>query len=327
MKNKTSYLSVFGIVFFFISSVAMANTLNCKKSLTNVEKIICSNNFIFELDKKLAKTYAEEMKQATKKEKALLSKYQKHWLKFTRNLCEDAKCVMRAYWSRLAEVSGFTFIMREKKSDRDLKHILSTSKFYSTAHNNTTTAMCQEILENLQHAKTIDFVKPKLTAMSYEDKVLDSWKQHCKAGQPLIIYPDPIMCPGHFKITGKVDNCPWISIGHPPFKVFEIFNVFHKQQYLFYMNGSHGALEIKNSENTFSGNSTYFFDVDIAQCKITPRLWPTGEYDWYFYEKLLKLNDKYYFLGVNVTKLYDLTITPVDNVTIKCNWSAKNPNP
>lgn len=218
MKPKINYLSHHRFIFlwqfavvlslFFVSSTVMATNFNCKKAHTSVEKIICANDFISRLDDKLASTYAEEMKQATKKEKAQLIKYQKHWLKFTRNRCEDAKCIRRAYWSRLSDVSAVTYKPAYKTDENALKQILKTAQFYSTSYENTTAVMCQEILNGLKQVKKINFVKPKLTVLSYEDAALDPWKKNCQVGQSLVIYPHASICS---KESEKLEDCSLIS--------------------------------------------------------------------------------------------------------------------
>ena len=324
--DRNFRLILAGWFFFFASSTLNAASFDCTKAATHVENIICSNTFISKLDDRLNINFREEIEKATGEEKTHLIKHQKHWLKFTRNRCEDAKCVRRAYWSRLIELDSFLFVTRNKKSDDDLKQILSTSEFYNTANDNTTAMMCQEILDGLKQAKAINFVKPKITIMSYEDTALDPWKQGCKIGQSLVIYPDLTKCS---KIASgdatKPDDCWLQTYGQPPFKIFEIpIDKTNKQRYLFYMNAGHVTPDVEDgaSEAGSSGDAG-FFELDTKQCKAT-HLWPTS---WHYYRNIIKHKDKPYFLGLNIGKFYDLTISPIDNIKAKCDWSAKNPNP
>jgi uncharacterized protein len=326
------------IFLFCATSTAMATNFKCKKNTTPSEKIICSEetDYIAKLSKKVAASYAEKMKHATKKEKKLLIKYQKHWLKFTYNRCknEDAKCLSRAYWSRIFDMSGVTYKPAYKTDENELKKILKTAQFYPTSTENTTAVMCQEILNDLKQAKEINFVKPKLTVLSYEDTALDTWKQNCKVGQSLVISPDVAMCANFaaisLKFDGKLRDCPNMSYGIPPISVFEIpTDKLNKQHTLLYWNYGgfkEDPLGDTRTEAVGSGDAG-FFDVDVQQCKTT-HLWTD---EWYYYRKLLKLKDKYYFVGLirrtTIGNPYDLTITPIDNVKIKCDWSTQKTNP
>ncbi|WP_217182781.1 lysozyme inhibitor LprI family protein [Methylobacter tundripaludum] len=311
---------------FCAASTVNAASFDCTKAAIDVEKIICSDTFISKLDDRLNINFREEIEKASDEEKTNLIKHQKHWLKFTRNRCEDAKCVRRAYWSKSIELGSFSVVRLYKKSDGDLKQILSTANFYSTANDNITAMMCQEILDGLKQAKAIDLVKPKISVMSYEDTALDPWKQHCNIGQSLVIYPDLSMCPkavsGH---ATESDDCWFPTYGQPPFKIFEIpIDKTDKQRYLFYMDAGHVTPDVEDAGSEAGGSGDAgFFDLDANHCKAT-HLWPPS---WHVYRNIINIKDKYYFLGLDRGKLYKLTISPIDNTKAKCDWSAKNPNP
>lgn len=328
---KRGLISLIAILLFCVASTISAASFDCTKAATHVEKIICSNAFISKLDDQLSIDYRKEIEKATNEEKTNLIKYQKHWLKFTRNRCEDAKCVRRAYWSRSIELGSFSVVRGYEKSDSDLKQILGTASFYSTANDNITAIMCQEILDGLKQAKAIDLVKPKISVMSYEDTALDPWKQHCNIGQSLVIYPDHACSKIASKFGTKPDDCLFQTYGQPPFKIFEIpIDKTDKQRYLFYMDAGHVTPDVEDagSEAGGSGDSG-FFDLDTKQCKAT-HLWPPFWHlyrTWHLYRNVISIKDKYYFLGLDIGIFYELTISPIDNAQAKCDWSAKNPNP
>jgi len=191
--------------------------------------------------------------------------------------------------------------------------------------------MCQEVLDGLKQAKAIDFVKPKISVMSYEDTALDPWKQQCKAGQSLVTYPDHACAKIASKFGTKPDDCLFQTYGQPPFEIFEIpIDTTDKQRHLLYMDAGHVTPDVEDagSEAGSSGDSG-FFDLDTQQCKAT-HLWPPFWHpyrSWHLYRNVISIKDKYYFLGLDIGVFYELTISPIDNTKAKCDWSAKNPNP
>lgn len=97
------------IIFACLVSVfpAYAASFDCAKATTKVEKLICDNPTISELDDDLGKAYQEAINKANEKQKQRLVTEQKYWLKHTRNICTDEPCFRQAYSSRLATLAIF----------------------------------------------------------------------------------------------------------------------------------------------------------------------------------------------------------------------------
>lgn len=97
------------IVFASLVSVvpAYAASFDCAKAATKVEKWICDNPTISELDDDLGKAYRDAINKDHEEQKHRLVAEQEHWLKHVRNLCSDEPCFKQAYSSRLAALAIF----------------------------------------------------------------------------------------------------------------------------------------------------------------------------------------------------------------------------
>lgn len=79
-------------------------SFDCAKASTNVEKMICSQKSMQDLDGKMAKEYHAAMGRLdTKAEKQQLLAEQRAWLK-KRNTCTDDACLLTAYSFRIPDL-------------------------------------------------------------------------------------------------------------------------------------------------------------------------------------------------------------------------------
>lgn len=86
-----------------IPLAALAQSFDCKKAQTPVEKMICADTGLRELDEYLGRYYAagrDELEGAA----SCLQADQALWLKSTRNACASAACLKTAYLNRLGEL-------------------------------------------------------------------------------------------------------------------------------------------------------------------------------------------------------------------------------
>jgi uncharacterized protein len=83
---------------------AAAASFPCDKATTAVEKSICADPLVSELDEHLGRYYSAA-RAALGTGKSCLAQDQKSWLK-TRNACKDAKCLKRVYLARLATLDA-----------------------------------------------------------------------------------------------------------------------------------------------------------------------------------------------------------------------------
>jgi uncharacterized protein len=92
--------------------IAQAASFDCGKAVTEVEKLICSDEDLSRLDESLNREYLEALKRTDIKEHIIKS--QRQWLKYERNLCENAVCLKIVYETRIKEL--FAFITSASRS-------------------------------------------------------------------------------------------------------------------------------------------------------------------------------------------------------------------
>ena len=82
---------------------AAAQSFDCSKAQSPVEKMICGDTGLRELDEHLGRYYAAARSELGSAASCLQSD-QAQWLKATRGACRDAPCLRTAYLNRLAEL-------------------------------------------------------------------------------------------------------------------------------------------------------------------------------------------------------------------------------
>lgn len=92
----------FAIVLFAVPA-SFAQSFNCAKAQTPVEKMICADAGLRELDEHLGRYFGAARATVAGAE-ACLQADQREWLKGTRDACKDASCLRQAYLARLAEL-------------------------------------------------------------------------------------------------------------------------------------------------------------------------------------------------------------------------------
>jgi uncharacterized protein len=86
--------------------VAVAQSFDCAKAQTRVEKLICSNETVVELDEYLGRYYAAGREALEGGAVACLQADQAQWLEAARNACTEAACLESAYLHRLGELDA-----------------------------------------------------------------------------------------------------------------------------------------------------------------------------------------------------------------------------
>lgn len=88
------------VTFCFVTSGVHAASFDCNKATTLVEKAICSEAQLSELDERLTQFYKQGLANADDAD--VLKFEQKLWLKNVRNKCHGSACLKRAYIDRIA---------------------------------------------------------------------------------------------------------------------------------------------------------------------------------------------------------------------------------
>lgn len=83
---------------------ALAASFDCSKASTHIEREICEDEDLSDLDEHLAKYFMTLMSSSTVGDAAQLRHSQRQWLTGVRNQCLDNECIKLAYRARLAEL-------------------------------------------------------------------------------------------------------------------------------------------------------------------------------------------------------------------------------
>lgn len=95
------------VALIFSSGFALADTspsFDCSKASNTVERLICSDNSLAELDVMLSQKYKAALAEAS--DKTVLKQRQIEWIKGVRSKCTDAVCIADEYKKRISEISG-----------------------------------------------------------------------------------------------------------------------------------------------------------------------------------------------------------------------------
>ncbi|MBY0494717.1 MAG: hypothetical protein K2Y23_10915 [Cyanobacteria bacterium] len=82
---------------------ASAQSFDCAKAQTRIEKMVCADRSIADLDEYLGRYYAASRAEIPEAASCLQAD-QSQWLKTTRDVCADGTCLKTAYLTRLAEL-------------------------------------------------------------------------------------------------------------------------------------------------------------------------------------------------------------------------------
>jgi uncharacterized protein len=81
---------------------AHSASFDCAKAKTKVEKLICANPRLSELDEKVSALYKKVLEQSPVPEDS--KEQQREWIKRDRNTCKDAACLERNYARRISDL-------------------------------------------------------------------------------------------------------------------------------------------------------------------------------------------------------------------------------
>ena len=102
MRNsilRISVLSIYSMGLLFANTISAAS-FDCGKAANQVERTICSDRELSELDSKLADIYRSKASSTPG-----TVEDQRKWLHQQRDLCRTADCVRGAYLKRIAELT------------------------------------------------------------------------------------------------------------------------------------------------------------------------------------------------------------------------------
>jgi uncharacterized protein len=80
----------------------IAASFDCSKATSTTETLICNDSRISALDDKLQQTYKVALATVASSSKKALVEEQRHWIAYTRDVCQDEACLQQAYAARIA---------------------------------------------------------------------------------------------------------------------------------------------------------------------------------------------------------------------------------
>ena len=89
-----------------LSQTAFSASFDCEKARTLIEKTICSNQELSNLDDSLMLAYKEARKNSETPDD--IKHAQRAWLKSKRNLCQTAECLIQVHKERILELQQVT---------------------------------------------------------------------------------------------------------------------------------------------------------------------------------------------------------------------------
>lgn len=113
---KTQSLVIAGLLSLSCNAFTANNpSFDCAKASTFVEKSICSDSKLSELDILLMSSYKKAY--STTKDQESLKTEQKSWLKNVRNTCQNNKCLEDAYNSRMSQLNTSSPVSSNKHTN------------------------------------------------------------------------------------------------------------------------------------------------------------------------------------------------------------------
>ena len=148
MSKSTSITDLLSFIFFLclVSSNAIAASFDCTQAKTNMEKAICNDSSLSELDEKLGSEYkTARLKLSPPADKAFVAS-QRSWLRFHSTYCfidvnassvtqaEAIRCLASAYKDRIEDLKKTGHLIGGFKTYTVIDHHLRSSKAKQTVY-------------------------------------------------------------------------------------------------------------------------------------------------------------------------------------------------
>ena len=104
-SNSRLLLFTLCVAWLLAPMLSSAASFPCEKASTTVERIICKDKELSDLDEYLARYYSAARAELLHANVCLATD-QKAWLRGVRDSCKDAACLKKSYLLRLSELDG-----------------------------------------------------------------------------------------------------------------------------------------------------------------------------------------------------------------------------
>jgi uncharacterized protein len=96
--------AVLAIVVALMVPVPALAALDCSRAKTNAEKMLCSNSRLAEADERLAFAFRGAIHRGADPKE--LMEAQRVWIRESRDVCNDAECMLKAYEERISDLDS-----------------------------------------------------------------------------------------------------------------------------------------------------------------------------------------------------------------------------
>lgn len=100
------------------SGIASAAAFDCKRALSDTEKLVCSSADLSQLDSQLATIYALALNDVVPVKRDGIIKGQRRWIAEVRDACKDEACLKQGYEGRIAalsDIDGKAFYVSDQR--------------------------------------------------------------------------------------------------------------------------------------------------------------------------------------------------------------------
>ncbi len=86
-----------------------AASVDCGKAASTIEKLICGDEELSNLDEQLSKTYQQALARSGDDKQQEIEE-QRFWLKINRMTCKDAACIKETYLKRIQHLTEYSYV-------------------------------------------------------------------------------------------------------------------------------------------------------------------------------------------------------------------------
>jgi uncharacterized protein len=124
--KKTIVVSVLLALPLCLTLMAQAARVDCKKPDVRVEKIICDDDELLELDRMMAASFRQALQAVSKADRQDIIRGQDTWLS-KRNRCEDTECLKVSYEKRITALDDI-IIEESRRIQQDAAEVSKPTK-------------------------------------------------------------------------------------------------------------------------------------------------------------------------------------------------------
>lgn len=116
------------IAWVVLSWLVLLNTVqaasfDCTKAASKIEKMICNNQELSDLDSRMAQAYKDALSVYDYYAGLQVTREQKNWLSHTRHRCNDDACLKSTYLSRIEKLNAPFAPRPQRKPDAFIKDV------------------------------------------------------------------------------------------------------------------------------------------------------------------------------------------------------------